>query len=342
MSEYAEPPHPRDVFVMDAIDAPAAAFDRAVGSGRLHHAWLITGPEGIGKASFAYRAARRLLGAAEAPAFGPLGSSPDDPVSRLVSAQSHPDLMVLERQVEGGKLKRNISVDDARRLPEFFAKAPASAPFRVAIIDSADDLNINAANAVLKTLEEPPARGVLFMIAHSPGRLLATIRSRCRRLAFAPWPQEQLAAFVSTHTSASGAAAERLAEMAKGAPGRALSLAAVGALEVDDRARALLRSLPDPDAGEIVAITETFRGGEGAVRFALLMERMAEQLRHAALTGVSDPGVDRADVDRWAALWEALVRLPAEVEGLNLDRSDAFWTVVADLKAAARHHPYPC
>jgi DNA polymerase-3 subunit delta' len=340
VSADEEPPHPRDVFVQQGIDAPAAAFAKAIAGGRLHHAWLITGPEGSGKASFAYRAARLLLGARPAPQFGPLGAAPDDHVSRMIAGQAHPDLMVLERQVEGGKLKRNISVDDARRLPEFFSKAPASAPYRVAIVDAADDLNLNAANAVLKTLEEPPERGVLFLVAHAPGRLLATIRSRCRRLAFSPWPVEELARFVSLKTGVSGADAERLAEMARGAPGRALVLHAAGALAIDAQARELIRRLPEADEGELIALTESFRGGEGAVRFALLIDRMADHLRAAAIAEVGAGSA--ADADRRAALWEQLTRLPPEVEGLNLDRGDAFWSVIADLKAAARTAPYRC
>ncbi|MEO6378903.1 MAG: DNA polymerase III subunit delta' [Caulobacteraceae bacterium] len=342
MSDTGAPPHPRDVFSLDEIEAPAAAFAKAMASGRLHHAWLLTGPEGVGKASFAYRAARRLLGAAEAPAFGPLGSAPEDPVSRLVAAQSHPDLMVLERLVENGKLKKSILVDDARRLPEFFAKAPSHAPFRVAIVDAADDLNLNAANAVLKTLEEPPERGVLFLVAHSPGRLLATIRSRCRRLAFAPWPQERLASFVSARLGLPEADALRMADMAKGAPGRALSLASAGALALDDQAGALLARLPDTNEAEIIALTDSFRGGEGAQRFALLLERLSERLRAATLAGVDQPGIARADLDRWAGLWESLTRLPGEVEAINLDRGDAFWSVMTDLKAAARRQPFRC
>ncbi|MGC1304573.1 MAG: DNA polymerase III subunit delta', partial [Caulobacteraceae bacterium] len=206
------PPHPRFSYRLDHIEAPAEAFETALSRGRMHHAWLLTGPEGIGKASFAYRAVRRLLGAAPAAGFGPLGASPDDPASRMIAAQSHPDLIVLERAVEG-VTRKSIPVDEARRLPEFFSKAPAIAAFRAAIIDAADDLNVNAANAVLKTLEEPSGRGVLFLVSHAPGRLLPTIRSRCRRLAFSRWSEPDLAAFARTHCDVDGEDAERLAAM---------------------------------------------------------------------------------------------------------------------------------
>jgi DNA polymerase-3 subunit delta' len=160
-----EVPHPREVFALVGHAPAEAQFEAARSRGRLHHAWLLTGPEGAGKATFAYRAARRLLGAPADEGFGILGADPDHPVSRQVMARSHPDLLVLEREGPDGKPRKVIPVEEARRLAEFFSKSPASAPHRVAIVDAADDLNVNAANAILKTLEEPPPAGVLLMVA---------------------------------------------------------------------------------------------------------------------------------------------------------------------------------
>lgn len=340
MAAAEQPDHPRDAYVLDGIEHEAAAFEAAISRGRLHHAWLLTGPEGIGKASFAYRAARRLLGAKADDAYDPLGSAPGDPVNQLVAARSHPDLMTLERVVEDGKLKKSISVDEARRLPEFFARSPALAPFRVAIIDAAEDMNVNAANAVLKTLEEPPPRGVLFLVSHAPGRLLPTLRSRCRRLAFSPWPLDRLTDFAVARTGLGADEAGRLAVMARGAPGRVLSLAAAGALQADDLASSLLQRLPDADEAALQAMADSFRGGEGANRFALAFDRLAERLRLAVLQTAGE-GASPA-TERWARSWERLVHLPGEVEALNLDRADAFWSAVADLRDAARSHPIRC
>src|SRR3954470_15143989 len=201
MAEF-EVPHPRRVYELQGQAGAETAFEAARARGRLHHAWLLTGPEGVGKATFAYRAARRLLGAQADPTYGILGVDPQHPVARQVAARSHPDILVLEREGPDGKARRVIPVDEARRLAEFFSKSPASAPHRVAIVDAADDLNPNAANAILKTLEEPPPRGVLLMVSHAPGRLLPTIRSRCRRLAFQPLGVEATAAFVRNRTEA--------------------------------------------------------------------------------------------------------------------------------------------
>jgi DNA polymerase-3 subunit delta' len=327
------PPHPREVFDFAHGEAPAGAFESALARGRLHHAWLLTGPEGVGKASFAYRVARRLLGAAPAPAFGPLGADPQDPVARRIAARAHPDLMVLEREVEGGKARKVIPVDEARKLPEFFAKSPSSAPFRVAIVDAVDDMNANAANALLKTLEEPPERGVLLLVSHAPGGLLPTIRSRCRRLRFAAWDEADAAAFTAARTGLNAEEALRLARMAAGAPGRALELAARKALEMDDAAHDLLYGLPELDRSALLRLADGFRGADGMARFTLLAERLADHLRRRALGEVAE---GRAPPEGWAGAWSRLVDLPGMVEGLNLDRADAFWSLVADLRAAAR------
>jgi DNA polymerase-3 subunit delta' len=328
-----EPLHPRDVYDAQGLDGPEAALLDALGRGRLHHAWLLTGPEGVGKATFAYRVARRLLGAAADPALGLLGSQVDDPVSRQVAARSHPDLLVLERLGEDGKVRKVIPVDEARRLPEFFSQSPAASPYRVAIIDAVDDLNVNAANAVLKTLEEPPERGVLLLVSHAPGRLLPTIRSRCRRLAFPPLAEDQVAAILDQRAGLSTEEGVRLARMAKGAPGLALRLAAAGALEVDQTAHDILRSLPRTDDASLLALADRFRGAEGQERFELLFDRLAEQV-HAMATGQALAGEGIA-LDRWAQAWEVLTRLPREAEALNLDRADVFWTAMRELRAAA-------
>lgn len=329
----AAPPHPRDVFDLTGHEASEAAFEDARVRGRLHHAWLLTGPEGVGKATFAYRAARRLLGAPPAKGHGVLGVDPDHPIARQVSARSHPDLLVIERMGEDGKLRKSIPVDEARKLSDFFSKSPASAPHRVAIIDPADDLNVNAANAVLKTLEEPPPSGVIFIVSHSPGRLLPTIRSRCRRLLFRPLGLEATAAFVRDHTSANPEEALRLARMSGEAPGRALTLAAGPAIALDDAAREILGRLPDLDEAAALALTDRFRGGEGAANFTLFLDRLGERI-HTLVRERARSG--QGGLDPWAQAWERLTVLPREVEGLNLDRADALFSVLRELRIAAR------
>jgi DNA polymerase-3 subunit delta' len=327
MSPEADGQHPRHRFDLERASDQASAFEASLRRGRLHHAWLLTGPEGLGKASFAYRAARRLLGARPDDAFGPLGASPADAVSRMIAAQSHPDLLVLERA--GGDVARKvIPVDEARRLPEFFAKAPALGPYRVAIIDAVDDFNASGANAVLKTLEEPSGRGVLFLISHAPGRLLPTIRSRCRTLAFRPWPDEAVAAFLKARSDIGGDA-DRIAAMAGGSPGRAMSLLKADALALDQMARDIVARPTAPSAA-LISLAESFRGGEGSERFALFLNRLSSAVLSRATEG------EGALAARWAELWDRLSGLPSRVEGLNLDRAEAFWSAVTDVAATVR------
>lgn len=318
-----EPVHPRDRFDV-ASPGPEAAFLDALERGRLHHAWLLCGTEGLGKATFAHRAARRLLGARPDPARGPLGAAPDDPVSRLVSARSHPDLLVVEKLVEGSKQKKQISVEQVRALPEFFSMSPAQSPWRVAIVDAADDLNPNAANALLKVLEEPPPRGVLFLIAHAPGRLLPTIRSRCRRLPFPAWPAAELARLVEQQRGLDPEEAARIAAMAGGSPGAALRLSSGEALEMDRLAVSLLGG-DGPPAAERLALADTFRKADGPERFELLFDRLLAAVRDRALAAGGRDGA------RWSELWSRLAAMPDRTAGLNLDRAEVFAAAVEDI-----------
>ena len=326
-------PHPRSVFDLLGGSVVERAFLDALDRGRLHHAWLLVGPEGVGKATFAYRAARRLLGAAPDPTSGLLGARSDDPVCRQIMALAHPDLLVLQRHTEDGKPRRGIPVDEARALPEFFAKSPASAPYRVAIIDSADDLNANAANAVLKTLEEPPERGVLLLVSHAPGGLLPTIRSRCRRLRFEAPPTDLALPWVAERAGIGEDPAGRLLAMAQNAPGRAWRLAAAGALEADDQARALLSNLPKTDEAAVMALAESFRHPAGGEKFNLFFNRLADNIHQMARTAVTS-GEGRG-LDPWAEVWEFVNALPRSVEAVNLDRADAFLTALGRLRAIA-------
>src|SRR5580658_4865977 len=171
----------------------------AMHHGRMHHAWLITGPEGIGKATLAFRFARRLLaGRGE---HGSLALDPSHPAFRRVASGGHADLTVIERAIneKTKRLKRDIAVDDVRKINAFMALTPAEGGWRVAIVDGSEDLNQASGNALLKILEEPPSRAVLILTCSTPGRLPATIRSRCRQLRLSPLTDEVMARLLATY-----------------------------------------------------------------------------------------------------------------------------------------------
>ena len=333
-------PHPRETSLpMRAARRPEAAFLSALERGRLHHAWLLVGPEGVGKATFAYRAARRLLGAAADPALGLLGSAPDDPVCRQIIAGAHPDLLVLQRDTEDGKARKGISVDDARTLPAFFAKSPAASPYRVAIIDAADDLNPNAANAVLKTLEEPPERGVLFLVSHAPGGLLATLRSRCRRLRFDPPPSEASLTWVAAKAGVGEEDARRSAAPWPGARRAWHGAWRPPARWTWTRPRAsILRALPEDrrrgHAGPGRGLSRAGGARRGSTCSSTAWRTGSPPWPASGRAGLAG----RAGRGPWTAgrrpgrCWWPW---PRDVEAVNLDRADAFFTALCRLRAIA-------
>jgi DNA polymerase-3 subunit delta' len=210
----------------DAVDQ----FLRAWDSRSLHHAWLLAGPRGVGKGHFAREAATRLLSEAAGPPFDlPVLETPaQHPIRKLIEAGSHPDKRWLERleNAKTGNLARNISVDQVRGLGEFMGLTAALSPWRAVVIDSVDDLEREGANALLKMLEEPPANTIFFLVSHVPGRLLPTIRSRCRRLDFRPLSDDAMAsALGAALPNASSTQRQRLVSLSEGSVGRALGFA---------------------------------------------------------------------------------------------------------------------
>jgi DNA polymerase-3 subunit delta' len=323
--------HPRESFDWVGEAAHEVAFLEALDRGRLHHAWLVTGPAGVGKATFAYRAARRLLGARPVEGLGPLGADPTDPVSRHLIARAHPDLLVLQADAEDGKTRRGIPAEEARSISEFFSKSPAASAWRVAIVDTADDLNAQGANALLKTLEEPPARGVIFLLSNTPGGLLATLRSRCRRLAVHPPASDAALSWLEARAGIEAGEAARLLSMAGGAPGEAWRLANEGALEIDAAARDLIASLPSPDPARVQSLADSFRGAAGSIRFTIFFGLLAERIHDRALDGVR--AGEREAPGRWAEAWSHLIEAPRRAEAVNLDRGEVFFDAVSRLSA---------
>ena len=330
-------------------------------SGRLHHAWLLTGPRGIGKATLAWRFARFLLcGQQQGGLFGDgptnLDVGQDAPGRGLVAARSHPDLFHLRRSVnhDTGRMRAEIAVDDVRGLGSFMHMTPAMGQWRVAIVDSADEMNRNSANAVLKILEEPPPNAVLLIVAHAPGRLLPTIRSRCRRLALQPLAEETVVRLVGDYAPATKPE-ERiaLARLAEGSIGRALELAGAGSLELYREMIEVLATLPELDMPRLHTFAERFakRGEEANAdwrSFNYLFDGWSKGLaRHWAMgteaaaivpseSGLNGRLLAAASLDRWMEAWEKVAHLLSRADAVNLDRKQTVLGSFLALQMAMR------
>jgi len=323
-------------------ESAETAFLDAYRSGRLHHAWLIDGPQGVGKATFAYRCARFLLAHPD-PSDGALAlamdlSVPADaPAARQMQAKSHPDLVVLQRprDEEGKATATVIAVDQVRRVARFLSTTSATGGWRVVIVDTADDMNRSSANALLKMLEEPPQQAIFLLLSHQPGRLLPTIRSRCRRLSLKPLGSPDLIAVLrQAGVGADDEARAAAADLASGSLGKAIDFADDDAVETIRAVHAVLDQMPrhDPVAAQRLAEALGRRGAEDRFRMAaaLIVDWIARRVREDARSGAA-PGV----LAPWTEVWEKVTRAFAQAEAINLDRTLTLLSVFRIVSAAA-------
>lgn len=354
--------HPRATPSLIGHAAAEAALLDAYNADRLHHAWLITGPRGVGKATLAYRFARFLLSRplkdAGASLFGDgleettpesLELAPDHPVFRRVAACGHADLVTVERALDEarGRRRTEIVVDDIRKLHGFYGQTAAEGGWRVVVIDAADEMNRNAANALLKILEEPPANSVLLLVAHAPGRLLPTIRSRCRHLPLRPLSSEAIGALVAErYPELSSEDTEIVGRLAEGTPGRAVSLIEDGGLEVYQETIGLIRTLPKLDMAGVHRFAGTLSRPANEGQFRAFRDLFTGWLGRAVCFGATGrplPGLEgeavtyeplggSASLDRLTALWEKVAGRFAAVDTLRLDRKQVVLTTFIGLQ----------
>ncbi|KAB2915061.1 MAG: DNA polymerase III subunit delta' [Hyphomicrobiaceae bacterium] len=350
-------PHPRETRALFGHEAAEKVLVEVFAGGRMHHGWLLAGREGIGKATLAYRLARFVLARPEErDALGvSLEVDPECSAARQVGVLSHPGLLVLRRPYDP-KTKRfaaSIPIDEVRRLKTFLGLTAGEGAWRVVIVDRADDLNINAANALLKSLEEPPPRALFLLVTAEPSRLLATIRSRSRRLDLAPLAAEPLKRAVAAALAAQGMDAPppadwvRLERLAKGSVRRVLQLSASGGLELCERVEGMLASLPRIDWAAVHALSDQLAVAAQEQRFEAfhdLFFDLLARLVHVRATGVGDAGelslaerlIPEHRVPAWAALWETLAREKREAMALNLDRKALIMSAFSRLEAVAK------
>lgn len=350
-------PHPRMTEALFGHAEAERELAAALASGRMHHAWLLAGPRGIGKATLAYRFAAHALARPDErdPLAASLQIDAGSVAARQVRALSHPGLLLIRRAYDPQRkrLAQSITVDEVRRIKSFLGHRGAEGAWRVVIVDEVDELNVSAANALLKSLEEPPERTVFLLVTAAPGRLIPTIRSRCRRLDLAPLAQADLQCAVRQALAAEGASEPDEAEwrslvrLADGSVGRALGLHAGGGIALSERIERILAELPRVDWPAAHALADELAAPQAEGRlelfFELLLDLLARIVRQAA--GGQGGTEERALAARlvapdrlasFAELWETVAREKAETLALNLDRKALVLATVARLETAAR------
>jgi DNA polymerase-3 subunit delta' len=334
-------PHPRETLSFIGHAAAERAFFDAYRAGRMPHAWIIGGPEGVGKATLAWRVARFLFANPD-PQSAPvqraqnLDVDPASPAARQIAALSSPDIALLRREWNDKikKLYTEIRVEEVRRATRIFQHAAGGGGWRIAIVDSADELNRNAANALLKLIEEPPPRSLFLMIAHRPGRVLPTIRSRCRLLMLEPLSDEEVTRAIEMLNP--GRPRRDIAEAASRAGGsvkEALQLLAGESSQFAAGVKNLLARLPHLDWRDIHALGDAIAGRDNEAAYESLIASVFSFLHRSVRDG-AERGPAR--LQPYAEAWEKILDAARETEVLNLDKRPLILSIFADLAAAVR------
>lgn len=320
-------------------DRPVAELMAALGGERLHHAWLLGGQAGIGKAGIAHAFAKRLLGAEADPMVPPdqLAICANDPVSRLVDAGTHPDLVLirrLPREVKKGEaatLARNINIDQVRGLSRFLHLAPSMAERRVVLIDAAEDMERGAANALLKNLEEPPRNTVFLLISHMPGRLLPTIRSRCRTLHFQPLDDAAMEdVLLSIASDISPADRQALIRGAEGSPGRAIAMRDLDLAGLESALERIAQS-GDPTHKERIQLARSLAPKAAQARYEAFLEYVPHYIARHVRTVRTGAGGKKAEA------WSEAVALGQGAITLSLDPASTIFALCGSVARLAEH-----
>lgn len=339
---FSGAPHPRETSrLIGHAQAERVLLD-AYRSGRLPHAWLIGGPEGIGKATLAWRFARFVLAnpdyrAAAVQEAADLFVPPDHPVASRIGSLAHADVTVLRREwdTKGKKHFTVIRVDEVRAALRMFQQSASAGGYRIVILDSAEDLNSNAANALLKIMEEPPALSLFLVIAHEPARVLPTIRSRCARLMLEPLSSLEVTQAVEAIGEPFAGDDEMLnaaVRRSEGSVRRALRYMNPGLLAFIQRLDAILKALPDLDLRQAHAIADAVSGREAAEQYETMIALILDWLDARVRRG----GASVARLAPYALVWDKLRAAARETDVFNLDKRPLVLSIFTDLAAAER------
>lgn len=365
---------PRTTLDLTGHEGAEGLFLDAFNAEKIHHAWMVTGPKGIGKATLAYKMARFLLNnrpqddegpglfgdALETVALSSIDTDIETSANHLISAGSNPDLMVTEKTEDPktGKMRSNILVDDVRKINEFFHKTSTAGGWRVAIVDTADEMNRNAANAILKILEEPPKNSILIILAHAPGKLLPTIKSRCRMLPLKPLKSATVMDILQKNfPDMENNVLDGYVALSNGSPGYAISLIEHKGLKLYREMLGLLSTMPDinvPLMHDFAGAITTKKSGDMFLLFSeMLSQFISRMIRHVSYKGTNHThNIKEAlenefelmeelgtiiPLDQWAELWEKISEKMIVTDLLNMDRKqtviDTLNMISASLKA---------
>jgi DNA polymerase III subunit delta' len=333
--------HPRDTTDLFRHQDDEAALLNAYRSGRIPHAWLIGGAQGIGKATLAYRMARFVLTHPDPLApyvqrAETLQVDRSDPVARHISSGAHGGLLVLQRSAnDKGVMRTVITVEETRETIAFFGSTAAAEGWRVCIVDTVDELNANAANALLKILEEPPRQSLFLLVSQMPGRVLPTILSRCRRLILRPLSTTDVirAASRATDLASDDPLLAEAADAADGSVARALTLIGGDGVRLHKQTTALLASLPQIDPRELHALGDAL-GGSDRTALATFVDSVDRWM--SARLRADDPNANLPRLARLAEVWEKISRAARDTAEYNLERKPLVFSVFGMLAEAMR------
>jgi DNA polymerase-3 subunit delta' len=336
-------PHPRETTALFGHHEAEQTLLNAYRGGRIPHAWLIGGAQGIGKATLAYRMARFVLAhrdplSAQVQSAETLDIDPSHPVARHVAASAHGGLLTLERSLnDKGVMRTVITVDETRETISFFGSTAAVDGWRVCIVDTVDELNANAANALLKVLEEPPQRSLFLLVTNAPARVLPTIQSRCRKLPLRPLGVDDVihAAAQAAQMTENDPLLEEAALASEGSVSRALNLLGGGALKLHQRTAALLNTLPHVDPRELHALGDAL-GSSDRVALGAFVDSVDRWIGERMRADDAHANANLPRLARLAEVWEKINRAARETESYNLERKPLVFSVFGLLAEATR------
>ena len=325
--------HPASTPHLIGHDDAMRQVTEAFGSGRMHHAWLMVGPDGIGKTTLAYHIANHALSSGQ----NPLGRIDlQHRIAKLIMAEAHPDMLVIRRAADEktGELRNVIVVDDALKIGSFLHRTSTHGGWRVVIIDEAHRLNRHGQNAILKILEEPPARALILMTATTPGALLPTIRSRSRVLHLASLDHAQMKAVLSRQAPALAADdLDQLIALSEGSIGFALKILRTETLPLYAELIGLMQAMPELDIVRLHKLADQISRKADAESFEILSALLLQYMR-VSISTAARHGADGASLNRKMEMWDKLRATFAVGDSGNLDRKLTFIKAISDIRAA--------